>query len=230
MRIMVLSTGGATADELARQLADSHGLPLIALAEPVSGSDTKPAPTLEQELERQHPERGFVLRDGPATPEQAASLDSLLDALDAPLELVIGIDTAQEAPPDRSADPRPGADPLSDYYRERGLLRRIRGEGEAEDVLAAAERIVDDLVRAQRPEGKDPFTATLQAIARKTSPPEAPDAATAAAPGGEGGAVAEPETATETTRPAPGWKRTAAQKGRLRRLPAGVKSGRKPRR
>jgi adenylate kinase family enzyme len=227
---MVLSTGDAAADELARQLADSRGLPLIALAEPLSGSDGSTAPALEQELERQHPERGFVLRDGPATPEQAASLDSLLDALDAPLELVIGIDTGQEAPAKRSAYLHPGADPLSDYYRERGLLRRIRSEGEAEDILAAAGRIVDDLSRAQRPEGEDPFAATLQAIARKAPPPAAPDAATAAAPGEEGGAVTEPETAAESTRPGPGWKRTAAQKGRLRRQPAAGKGGRKPRR
>lgn len=223
MRIMILGTAGAAAD-LALRLADNQGTAPISVGARLSGSDGKAAPDLEQELERQQPGPGFVLRDGPATPEQAAALDSLLDALDAPLDLVMVIDTGRETPAGRATDP------LWDYYRERGLLRRIRGEGEAGDLLAAAGRIVDDLIRARRPEQEDPFAATLQAIAEETPPPAARDATPATAPGEESAAVTKPATGAESTRDGPGWKRAAVQKGRLRRQPGGGKGGRKPRR
>ncbi len=230
MRIMVLAAAGTAADDLALQLADSQGVPTVSAGGCLSGSNGESAPALEQELERQHPGQGFVLRGGPATPEQAAALDSILDALDAPLELVIGIDTGQEAPSSYAADLHPGTDPLSEYYRERGLLRRVRSEGEARDLLAAAKRIVDDLICAQRPADEDPFAAALQAIALEAPPPEANDAANATAPGEKQDAVKEPAAAAESTRPSPGWKRAAAQKGRLRRQPGGGKGRQKTRR
>ncbi len=228
MRIMVLAAAGTAADDLALQLADSEGIPTISVSGRLSGSNGESAPGLEQELTRQHPGQGFVLRGGPATPEQAVALDSLLDALDAPLELVIGIDTGQEAPASYATDLHPGTDPLSEYYRERGLLRRVRSEGEARDLLAATKRIVDDLICAQRPADEDPFAAALQAIAREAPPPEAHDAAMA--PGEEHDTVKEPEAAAESTRPSPGWKRAAAQKGRLRRQPGSGKGRQKTRR
>ncbi len=221
MRIMVLGVEGAAGNDLALKLADMQGIAPISVGERLSENDREFALGFEQKLE-QHLEQGFVLWNGPANQEQAAALDSLLDALDAPLELVIGIDTGQEDPTNRAAGLQPGADPLTDYYRERDLLRRIRNEGEAEDLLAVAGRIVDDQVRAQRPAGEDPFAAALRAIAQ-----EAPSPAT---PGEEGDEVTEPARTAESNRPSSRWKRTAAQKGRLRRQPSGGRGGRKPRR
>lgn len=219
MRIMVLAATGDVADDLARELADGQEVATISIEGRLSSSDGKPPPDLEQELDRQLPGQGFVIKDGPATPEQAVMLDSLLDALDVPLELVIRIDTAQEAPVGYAADLDHCLDPLSEYYRARGLLRRVRSVGETRDILAAARRIVDDLARAQRSADGDPFTATLQAIARDSS-----------APRKEGSTMKEPEAAAESTRPSPGWKRTAAQKGRLRRQPGNRKGRQKFRR
>jgi len=223
MRIMVLGATDAAVD-LALQLAESRGITPISAAGRLSqGDDAQPDPGLEQELEGE-----CVLRDGPETPEHAAALDSLLDALSAPLDLVIGIDAGREDP----ATPSPGGNPLWDYYRERGLLRLIRCEGEAAQLLAAAERIVADLVQARRREGADPFTAALQALAREELPTaeDAVEPDTAETPAEAPAAEEPPRPSAEAVRPTPSWKRTAAQKGRLRRQPAGRKEGKKTRR
>jgi len=225
MRIMVLGTT-ESAEDLGMQLAETRDLV------PIRVGSGETAATLKQQLESVASMGGVLLRGGPETVKQATELDSLLDGLGISLDLVIEIDTSLENPatrPTRLATDKPL---LSQYYREQGLLRRIRGEGDNGARLAAAVRIADDLARAQRREGADPFTAALQAMAKETpaikrtdtevpdgkrderrvEPMAKPAPAAASAPGAGGG-----------------WKRTADRKGRLRRQPVMKKGGRKPR-
>lgn len=228
MQIMIL--GRDDAADLGLRLAESRGIAPISVGGKLSADDGSLPPALEQELERAHQRGGFVLRDGPVTAEQAAALDSLLDALDAPLELVIEIDTVRKIPADLSTAMGPGESPLSEYYRKRGLLRRIRGEGEAGERLATAVRIIDDLLRARRPEEQDPFASALLAIAREAPPPEPSPTAAPPAPDEKSAGESRPEPPLPSPRPGPAWKLTADRKGRLRRQPAGGKEWRKPRR
>jgi len=222
MRILVLETDSAAA-ELAAQLASSRGLELISLGERFRSDHD--SPDLDQRLEQ----GAFVLTGDPATAEKAAALDTLLDDLAAPLELVIVLDDSRENP----ADLPPPTDPLQGYYRERGLLRRIRSEGTAAQRLAVAERVIDGLVRARQPESADPFAAALQAIVTEVPPegqttpaPTTPPATQERTESTE----ATPELAQEKRRAGPGWKRTAEKKGRLQRQQSRGKIGRKPRR
>ena len=226
MRIMVLGLAECAVD-LGMRLAESREVPLIRVGIGETVTD------LEQQLENAAAAGGFLLQGGPAAVEQAVELDSLLDGLGAPMDLVLEIDTALENPAARSAGLAPEIAPLSQYYRDRGLLRRVRGEGEASDRLVAADRIADDWALARRREGADPFTAALQALSRET-PEEAPSSSTQPAAGKEERQVeptAEPDaTVRSAPSPAGGWKRTADRKGRLRRQPPAKKGGRKPRR
>lgn len=92
--------------------------------------------------------------------------------------------------------------PLLSYYAGKGLLRRIRGEAEPEDLYAAARRILTDLARRHDP--------PLQ-----PEPSPMPVAPESAPTGLE--READLEAADTTPSEAASWKRAAEQKGRLKR-------------
>lgn len=100
---------------------------------------------------------GFILDGFPRTQEQARALDALLRERGAELQLCIAIDVEEselverlrkragiEGRSDDAADTvrnrmkvyRRQTQPLLDYYRERGLLAELNGNGSVEDVAA----------------------------------------------------------------------------------------------
>jgi hypothetical protein len=230
MRLMMLESPNTDTCALARDVAEHSGIPSIRL------TTSKPeewSAILARELEPVGSTEDFLLLVDLQSPDQAATLESILNKRGQPLELVVSIDTAATS---SLAETRSGYTALCDDYRKRGLLRRVRGEGSVADLLATIYRIVEDMNRAQQAPDADPFTARLRAIAETA--PSAPVEPQAVKPSETTDTVKRPTPAMsgavenkEESGLAPGWKRTAEQKGRIRRRTgAGNKSigGRKP--
>lgn len=229
MQLMMLEAPGTDTGALSRRIAEHFGIPLIGLAASTPEEWTS---VLAQELESSGGPNSYLLLVDLRSADQAAELESILDRRDRPLKLVISIDTAL-AP--SLVETRSRYIDVCDYYRQRGLLRRIRSEGSVTDLLATICRIVDDAKRAQLAPDADPFTAKLRSIAD------------AAPTGPASPQPAKPTTTDPVKHPIPtaqesidskygagqssGWKRTAEQKGRIRRRASSSKKdsgGRKP--
>src|SRR5690606_480081 len=97
-------------------------------------------------------ETGYLFDGFPRTQGQAVSLDKFLGDLGTPLDLVIELQVSEETLLERlahrgRADDHPQVirerfrayrdqtKPLSDYYRERGLLASVDGSGTPEEVF-----------------------------------------------------------------------------------------------
>jgi len=202
MRLMLLAPPGHDARALAEAIAAAAGLPLLdRVPEPGGGAWARD---------------GFVLGSTPLEPAAAEALDAALQALAAPLDLVLLLDLPQEDLTARPSDPDAGHRAVAEHYRAPGLLRRLRGEADLEDQVRAALRIVRDLEGARAPQREEPFAVARVGVAAVTpAPPVSPQ-----------------DAPTQVPLPTSGWKATAAEKGRLRRRPAGRRRGggsRKPR-
>lgn len=229
MRTMILRALDIDTGDLARRIVGRYEIPLISLT---AGGSEEWAATLARELTRLDDGADYLLHADLQSIDQAEAMQTVLDGLGRPLELVISVDTTLEPFVEKT---RSGRASVCDYYRQRGLLRRVRGEGSKADLLATVYRVVEDTKRAQRTSGLDPFDAMLRAIA--DSAPVTRAERQAAEPIGTdaGNRPAAEESESENRRegggPGPGWKRTAQQRGRLRRRSDAGKrgfGGRKP--
>jgi adenylate kinase len=111
-------------------------------------------------------ENGFVLDGFPRTLGQAEALDALLSELGRPLKIVLELelaeDTAVERMLGRAADQgraddtpevirnrfevyRRQTEPLSDYYRSKGILVAVDSAPSMDEVFAAIERALDGI-------------------------------------------------------------------------------------
>lgn len=257
MRLIMLGAPGSGKRALLKRIVADHPVLLIdandlmedAATETMEGGERPvyelPLDKLRARLCRENLSGGFILDILPGALEQAAALDGLLHELGVPLDLVLAIETDQDAllerltgrltcrdcgatqniftdPPrvDGVCDQCGGALrrspkaseqtfhqrlrmyesralPLLGYYAGKGLLRRIRGEAEPEDLYAAARRIIGDLERTLTP--PPPLTPEISAT---------PEPASVATP-----EDAQPTGPMETA----SWKRGAEHKGRLKR-------------
>jgi adenylate kinase len=104
--------------------------------------------------------RGCLFDGFPRTVPQAETLDQMLAKRNMPLDLVLALDVPEERLVDRllargrSDDNRETirerfrqynslTEPLLDYYRRRGILRTIDGEGTPDEVFERVRRAVD---------------------------------------------------------------------------------------
>ena len=142
MRLMILKSPGGGADGLARKTAETIGINLVELT-----TETIPEwdHLLAQALEQPGRDEGFVLLVELRSSDQATELESILERRDRPLELVIGIDTLTHA---ASVESQSAYTALCDYFHERGLLRKIRGEGSLTYLVATISRMVEDMRRS----------------------------------------------------------------------------------
>jgi hypothetical protein len=146
--------------------------------------------------------------------EQASALDAAFARQGIAPDLVLCLDASHH---DSSAPTKPS--PAAAYFAEQGRLRRIRAEATANDIVAVAARIIDDIRQAQRRE--DRFAEMLRQAEQQTA--HASAAATAEAlPVVKSDSSAAPKI--------PGWKRAAEQSGKLKRHRAPIKgkASRKP--
>jgi adenylate kinase len=111
----------------------------------------------EERLQQPDASKGFVLDGFPRTPGQARALDDLLERLGVRLERCVALQVPEEALVERllqragiegrvddSAETirnrmrvyREQTQPLLDYYRRRGVLREVDGEGSIDEVAA----------------------------------------------------------------------------------------------
>ena len=114
----------------------------------------------EERLKQPDARRGFVLDGFPRTAAQAQALDRLLARLGTPLERCLRLlvddeelvarllqraaiegrsDDDEETVRTRMRVYREQTAPLVDYYRERGLLRDVKGQGRVEEIAARIE-------------------------------------------------------------------------------------------
>ena len=109
-------------------------------------------------------ERGCLFDGFPRTVPQAEALDKMLAERKIPLNLVLALDVPTERLVDRLLargrmdDNRETiherfrqydrlTEPLLDYYRRRGILRMIDGEGTPDEVFSRIRRAVDTAIR-----------------------------------------------------------------------------------
>lgn len=216
---MILEAPGIDAGALALRVAGHFGIPQVTLA---ANAQEEWASALAQELEPLSGTEGFLLLVDLQSADQAAELESILDRHNRPLKLVVSIDTV---PDPSSAKSRSGYIGVCDYYRQRGLLRRVRSEGSAADQLATIRRIVDDLKRTQQTPIEDPFTTKLRAITDASPGGRAkPKSAKASATDAVKQPITNAQEPVESKQGA-GWKHTAEQKGRIRRRAGSSKKG-----
>jgi hypothetical protein len=202
VRILLLGAAEG-ADELASDLAAARGLLLISL-----GTDTALADdAIRPYLSDAGAEAGFVLHAPDVSAEQAAQLEQSLRSLAAPLDLALQLEVSETAP--RPGSEATATDSGAAYFRQKRLLRRVRGEASRKDIAGAALRILGDLEQARSPEIEEELgDVSSAAPARPSEPlnPAAPDL---------------PEGSDSRSRPAtssvPSWKKAAAERGRRRR-------------
>ena len=205
MKLLLLAPSGYDVAALAEGIANTAKLPLFDQVAAVEG--------------KKRTEEGFILNCGPLDVATARILDTRLETLSSPLDLVLLLELppADQAP--QSTIPPAELTAVVEYYRTLGLLRRLRIEADLEDQVHAALRIMHTLEFAHTPPPADAFSMAL---------PPAPQEDSAHLP-----AAGEAHLATHSLPiSASDWKTTAAEKGRLRRRPLRRRSGdgRKPRR
>ncbi|MGD0166555.1 MAG: adenylate kinase [Gaiellaceae bacterium] len=124
-------------------------------------SDELVIAVIRDRLEQPDTSGGFVLDGFPRTIGQAEALDTLLAELDRPLKIVLELELAEDVAVERMlgraaeqgrADDTPEVirnrfevyrrqtEPLSDYYRRRGILVAIDSAPGMDEVFAAIER------------------------------------------------------------------------------------------
>lgn len=120
---------------------------------------------IEERLEAQDEDTGFLLDGFPRSAVQAEALDQLLDSLGRPLCVVLLLDVEREELITRllsrgRADDTPETvakrldvyleqtEPLIGYYEGRGLLRRINGQQTVDEVFGEIEAAVREACEA----------------------------------------------------------------------------------
>jgi adenylate kinase len=189
VRILILGPQGSGKGTQAKLLAGAYDIPHVATgdilrAAVAEGSELgeKVAPILERgdlvpddlmvELirERLNDEHGFVLDGFPRTVPQAEALDTMLDEIGKPLDVVLLLEVDDDVALERlrgrgevegRADDAPDAirnrlrlyhsltEPVVDRYRANGTLVTVNGERPVEDVAAAIEDELSRVVGAR---------------------------------------------------------------------------------
>ncbi len=206
MNLLILAAAGPAPVALGRELAAAYGLAFL------EGGDGQVA----DYLGRCRDGAGFALVGQLADGAGAQALEAVLDARDRALDAVLLVSGEE-------ADAAHNADPVLDFYRRRGIVRRLRREAGDALLAAAARRIVDDLMRATRPESEPRFPPP-----RAVPAPEARPAPRAVVPAEPSGTTRAPNKPAQE---GPAWKRAALSKGRFKRgsmAGPGAKRGWKP--
>ncbi len=150
-------------------------------------------------------------------------LDALLEDLDTPLDLVLELAGDPRPLEQRLAGPLGGDSPSPAPYRRRGLRQRVWVDADKGAVAAAVGYRLADAVRARHPERESVFPPEVAPRVKPDAPAEAKvrDEATVRSRPAAPSAEQEGDAAT-------GWRRSAEQKGRIkRRSPAaGGRAGR----
>jgi hypothetical protein len=222
MRVLLLSDTGDGSEELAAGIAAAHGLRLIDW--PSDAPD--PLACLRECLATDRGPAAFIIRGGPETPGETAALDSMLEALKAPLDLVLEIETESLPLEQRLMAPVVREGTVPDYYRARGLLRRMRSEADCDDLLAAGRRIIDDTMRS----GTSAYEPVQHGLGH-SGEPEVPAIPTESV---AGEVSKQPVPGTDETPDSedaerggvsgPSWKRAALKHGRIKRGSVGSRS------
>ncbi len=211
MRLMIIDSDEKRGKALNQSLARRYGWPLIPL-EALTG--------LHPPTDNRH---SFILERPPIDKQQAMELDDALAASGTPLDIIFLIpEQTTNSPPGPLRD-NSGDSLLAAHYVDQSLLRRVRGEAADEHILSTLERIIDDTCNYAHP-GPDAFDAMLEAVRLQT--PEADEEVN----------TAEPQPTVIIAETAPdddiretdkknlqNWKRTAKNKGKLRRRGSGWK-------
>ncbi len=180
MRVLILGPQGSGKGTQAKRIAAAHGMPHVATgdilrAAVADGSELglRVAPILERGdlvpddlmvdliRERLAVEDGFVLDGFPRTVPQAEALDSMLEEIEKPLDVVLLLEVSDEVALERlvqrgaiehRADDEPDAirtrlrhyhaltEPVVERYRAAGMLVAVDGEQGVDEVGADIER------------------------------------------------------------------------------------------
>jgi adenylate kinase len=185
VRILILGPQGSGKGTQARLIAERYGIPHVATGDMLRAAiaeggelGSKVEPILERGdlvpddlmvdliRERIAGESGFVLDGFPRTVPQAQALDTMLDEVGKPLDVVILLEVSDETALARlldrgSQEGRPDdepeairnrlrlyhglTEPVVERYRERGTLVGVDGERSVEEVSSAIEEALGEV-------------------------------------------------------------------------------------
>ncbi len=207
MRVLLFDSQGRLDNDLLRRVAAAACLKPLPVEWPLEVS------TLSGQL-RGDGEAGLLLTCGTFSPSpaQAQELDAVLEELVGGLDLVLEVVADPRPLEQRLVEPLAGDAPAAAHYRRLGLLRRIHSD---EDAAAAVAFVLEDARRAGSPQREVDFPPPLAPRAGPGPAPQARVGDVAAAPAP--GPAAEPGAASQEGVPA--WRRSAEQKGRIKRRP-----------
>jgi hypothetical protein len=210
MRVLLFDSEGCLDNDLLGRVAAAACLTPLSVEWPLEAS------ALSGRL-RGDGEADLLLTCGAFSPSpaQAQELDAVLEALGGPLDLVLDVAADPRPLEQRLVEPLAGDSPAAAHYRQLGLLRRIHSDEDTRATAAAVAFVLADARRAGSPQREVDFPPPLAPRAGPEPAPEAQVGDVAAAPAP--GPAAEPGAASQEGVPA--WRRSAEQKGRIKRRP-----------
>lgn len=189
MRILILGPQGSGKGTQARRIAVLHDVPHVATGDILrsaiaTGSELgrRVDPILERGdlvpddlmvdliRERLVDEHGFVLDGFPRTVPQAEALNTMLEEIEKPLDIVLLLDVSDAIALERllerraeegRADDAPEVilnrlrlyhgltEPVVERYRSDGMLLAVDGEQTVDEVFSAVERALEEVARAR---------------------------------------------------------------------------------
>jgi len=207
MHVLLVDWDDRLSAAVVRSMAQRVGLHLVEL------HGIEQADELSAHLPAGWDGHGVLFYGGSSSIGQTGILAGLLDDLGRPLDLVL--EAAMDPRPleQRLLEARDRVIPLADQYQERGILRRVWSEGPPRALESALVYLLKDAVRAAQPEREALYPPEIESRVvtanRPEPPPESGQPASCPADD-KADAGAEAQSG-------PAWRRSAEQKGRIKR-------------